>query len=489
MSKKLWKHKNKGAWVIFAILLYLYINIFKNAIIDDTYITLCYVKSILASGTWGFFPNYTTNTASSPLNVILLTLISLLTGPTTDAVILLALICLLGITFLLTRIAQHMFGSAIFGYLAAVAFICNPLLISTLGLESMLFAMFFIASIYFYITEKWEFLAIALGLLTMTRADGFLFFFVFFIARSKTKHRLAFLALYLLSITPWYLFSWIKLGSFIPDTFFIKKAQGAWDTWNFLNGWLLYYKTYPLQTILSVVFLPFTLLPWFKGVEKMQKVVAITILLALVHFLGYALLGVPPYHWYYTPEITAVILLGGLGLGHSYRNNHVKKWGAKTTRGLIITCFIIPPLGMFYMLSAKHFVIREMPIHTNWATQEQYKKIGLSLKKSAAGNVIAAPGEIGTLAFYCDCYLLDPFSDRTWMKDIVYITTADQNFLSALFRMNFLFFASNQEFPRPSYILRYSSRTALRTSEKTINEWNTNTTWRTDGLIILENAK
>src|SRR5215211_3454523 len=184
------KLKNYLLWNSYIAFLFLYFHLFKNALIDDAFITLQYVKTLLTSGTWGFFPGYITNSATSPLNVLLLTAISIVTGPTVEAVMVLSTLCSILIAISLTCISVQLTGTVSFGWLAVSALLFNPLLISTLGLESILFATLLVISIYGYQTQKWDLLALSLGLLTLTRADGGLFSLVFLIFLPTAKIRL-----------------------------------------------------------------------------------------------------------------------------------------------------------------------------------------------------------------------------------------------------------------------------------------------------------
>lgn len=475
-------------WILVVVLFYFYLNLFKNALIDDVFITMSYVKTILSSGTWGFFPGYITNTASSPLNVMLLVLIGLLSVLTIETPILLALVCLFTMTYLLTRISKHLFGEEQFGYLAAVAFIFNPLVISTIGLESILFATVFVTAIYFYIISKWDLLAVALGLLAITRADGFLVFLVFLIAVPKPQLRFRFISIYLLCIAPWYIFSWIYLGSFIPDTFFIKKMAASWAQWDFFNGVILYYQRYPLETILSLAFLPLLLLYVNKEARK-SPIILIIALLGLTHFVGYSLLEVPPYHWYYVPEVTTIILLGSLGLGYVYKDSQSKPKHRRVLQVFTLIFLLVPALGMFQFLNKEHFFIKEMPIHTNWATYEQYKNAGVSISKTTAGKTVLHRGEIGTLAFYCDCYLLEKFSDRRWMKEIIDSNSVGRGLSSIVFRLNFHFLNINQDYPPYSYVISVYPAANLGDSVENAQKWETSTKWIPQGIITFESIK
>ena len=249
------RHADLVTLLLFACLLYFYLRLFKNALIDDAFITLDYVRNLLRSGTWGFFPGHVANTATSPLNVILLALTSLVTGSIVESPIWLALVCFVIVAVALDRISFHLFGLKRFGRLATLAFVFNPLLISTIGLESILFSCLLVLSIYCVVARKWFWLAFVLGLLSITRADGLLFALIFLFVVPTSKTRLQFLGILLLTLAPWYLFSWIHLGSLVPDSLIIRVTQTPWQGGTFLHGPAIYYGKYPAATLLAFAYL------------------------------------------------------------------------------------------------------------------------------------------------------------------------------------------------------------------------------------------
>ena len=479
------KLKNYLIWCSYIVFLFLYFHLFKNTLIDDAFITLQYVKTLLTSGTWGFFPGHIANSATSPLNVLMLTAISVVTGPTVEAVMVLSTLCFLLIAISLTHISRQLTGTVIFGWLAVCALLFNPLLISTVGLESILFVTLFVISIYAYQAQKWDLLSVSLGLLTLTRADGVLFSLVFLLFLPAASIRLRFLFLFVLCILPWYIFSWIHLGSFIPDTFFIKTDQRTWLTLDYFNGITsLYYHVYPEETILSFIFLPLVLLLLNRR-TKSVAILQIIGLAGLLHFIGYSLLRVPPFHWYYVPQVAAIVLLGSLGLGVLYRKADPLQ-RQRFLLSMTALCFLLPVLGMTHILAKDHFAFREMPIHSNWATYEQYKDIGLWLKQEHSGEPIRlVASEIGTLSYYCDCYLLDRFSDRSWIVDYIHKLQSKPGIMPFLYQLNFAFYSAPR-FPPTRYILQaYSSE--LPKNVAPLKKWDVSTKWIGHAFVIFGN--
>lgn len=63
----------------------------RTSLTDDAYITLTYARNLAVHGEWGIIPDAAANSATSPLNVLLLALATLLTRLVGDAQPILAL--------------------------------------------------------------------------------------------------------------------------------------------------------------------------------------------------------------------------------------------------------------------------------------------------------------------------------------------------------------------------------------------------------------
>jgi len=462
--------------------LYFYISLFQNALVDDAFITLCYSRSLLESGTWGLFPGCTANSATSPLNVFLLAATALLAGTLTDAVKWLTLAYFVLLFLILERISLSLFEKRLFGYVTFVALIANPLLISTMGLESFLFTVLFLALILMYLREKWSIFAVIAGLLTLSRPEGALAFLLFLVLVPNITVLFQVMGLYILCIAPWYIFSWIHLGSILPDTFFIKTFGGSWTGWTFSDGIILYLKTYPVETVLSLLFLP--LLPMlFIRTAKKWALCAVVFTFGSLHFVFYSLLGVAPFHWYYTPEQISIIFLGALALiSNYYACHHHRK--AILLRSLVFCYALLPVLGMLYLLERDGFYLEEAPIHSNWATHAQYRKVASSLRDLIANEPTRVRVEVGTLAFYSKCHLINEYTDRSWIENAFPIRPTDTGLISSLLKLNFLFFGDPGLF-QCSYLLTGHWTRDVNCGTNCIGKWETYTKWAGHRAITL----
>ncbi len=467
-----------GVCLVVFILAALYLSCFKYCLIDDTFITLNYASSLRNYGEWGFYPDRVTNTATSPLNVILTACVSLIVRDMRQSAIFLAALEATALFFLLTRISRRYFSSFSLGVVACFAMLANPLLLSTLGLESLLYAVWLVAAFSAILDERWNLLAIFSALLTLTRPEGALLMFASaaILLLRYPRRLLAFWGCYFAGLLPWYLFSWIHLGTLLPDTFFIKIFQ-TWGTWNFRNGLLLYIERYPVETCCSFLTIPFILF----GLRIAQPRVALAFKMmaafGIMYFTGYAILGVPPYVWYYAPVVVIVILLAWTAMACRQQKQYLK-----------LCMYFMPVFGIvglvpsFWQAGSRY--LAEVPIHSNWATHAQYQEIGRWFTENLDHkSAIDIRAEIGTIAYYAPQHFYDMFSNREIIKQWV-IDPIPYSWIMRLWKkVNFYWFHINESPPTPSYLLLPESD-ALAKGE-IIKKWRIASKWNPQGMTLV----
>jgi hypothetical protein len=99
-------------------------------------------------------------------------------------------------------------------------------------------------------------------------------------------------------------------------------------------------------------------------------------------------------------------------------------------------------------------------------------------------KTVLVQGEIGTLAYYCDCYLLNEFTDRRWLTDGVRTVIAGHGPSAALYALDFLFLRDDPGFPPYSYLLTVRADQEAMTYPH-VKEWRTSTTWTPEAWIVL----
>jgi len=425
-----------------------YAAAFRATWIDDAYIQLRYARTLLESGTWGFYAGYPANTATSPLNVLLLAAAGLPLGSVERGLTLLTALELAALLWLLLRLGRRLFGGRFFGGFAFVAIAANPLVLSTIGMESLPYALLLVAAVAWFVEQRWLPLAVTLGLLTLARPDGVLLLAVMLpLAAAPLRRKGLMLLAYGATIAPWFLFSWFALGSFVPDTLLIKTGQ-SWGAASFADGLAVYLHHYPLETLGSLWLLPLCLFPLWQAPPAVVKLVTVVTAYALLHFALYAALDVPPYHWYYVHHLIPMLLVAAAGAGY-----RLGRLPPRLARLAAPAALLAPTAGLLLLAGQDGFPFTEAPINTNWATSRQYAAIAEWLDANLPpGDAVAVYGEIGTVAFFSDRYLVNEFSDMSVADGLIAQARAEAGpTTSRLLDLNFRWRRPHAPLPAPRH--------------------------------------
>ncbi|HEX5813097.1 MAG TPA: hypothetical protein VFY38_13390, partial [Pseudonocardia sp.] len=250
---------------------------------------------------------------------------------------------------------------------------------------------------------------------------------------------------------PWYVFSWLVLGSALPDTL-VMKIGDAWSSYGFWNGPLLYLAVYPAATVLA--FVPVVVgVPVLAGLLVVrlrgrwvawQRAAAAAGLAAVAHYGAYCLLHTAPYHWYYAPLVVGMTLCASIVVAR--------------LRPVVAVPAALACASLAFDL-AQGIPWDRAPISTNWATAAQYQRMGEDLHRVVGAGAVESPGEIGTLAYYCDCAIVDAFSDRGRVIGAIEARERAGGLGAALLRLNYAHLDRAQQ-PLPvDFRLRYEART------------------------------
>ncbi|MFE5504471.1 hypothetical protein ACFQ73_18060 [Amycolatopsis japonica] len=415
-------------------------------LIDDTFITLAYARNVAFHGHWGLLADTTSNTATSPANVLILAALTVLVRDAVFAAGLLFVLCQVLLALGLRRLGAACGLSPRFPALTLCALTANPLLLSSIGLEVALGAAV-LGWLTVFAVEKNSFaFGLTAGLLALVRLDLIVFAVVLFVFLRPGTGR-ALLGAGLIAL-PWFGFSWVVLGAAVPDTVVIKTLQGAqhaWGAWNFGNGPLFYARSSPVMAALA--FLPAALAVLAavtsavrrRGITAGLRPFVVLALGGLIYHLGYVLLAVPPYHWYYGPGLTAAtVFVCAVAVSHRTTACGVL---ALAVAGLI--AYAAAGLPRTYA-----------PLTSNYTSSAQYARIGAEMGALAGGRVVGSAGEIGVLAYSCDCPVVDVFSDRGLLPAAIEARGEENRWIRALLRVNYAFFDFDVRPRRPELVLR-----------------------------------
>ena len=230
-----------------------------QALIDDAYITLSYARNLATALHWGLIPTEPANSATSPLNVVLLGAAIALLRPfaAVDPVWGLGVV-FVGLAVAMAwwwgRVAIALRLTPLAPALGVVLVLLNPFVLSATGLEVLLIPTVLLGMLMASVCNRPVAFGVLSGLAVLTRLDLMLFVLPLALASAGVRRDLlrsvgAAIAVAL----PWFAWSWWHFGSAIPDTFVIKTLQRSFGSWTFGNGLGLYFERNALATAVTVV--------------------------------------------------------------------------------------------------------------------------------------------------------------------------------------------------------------------------------------------
>ena len=449
----------------------------EDGLTDDAYISLSAARNLAVHGEWSIVAGHTANTSTSPLNVLALGLITFVTRLWGSADPMLAL-CVLNILaasllgYSLARICRALNLGTGWGAVALLLVLTNPFLLSAVGLEVLLIPAVLFAMLSAALESRALWFGVAAGSAVLVRLDLIVFVVVFVALSRAIRRRWRTAALCFCAVAlPWYLFSWVALGSFVPDTFLIKQGQatevGGYD---YLTGPLLFLDHDPLVTIVSfgpaivgVLLAVPTLLAAANRIRGLPGIPAELPAMAVggaIYFIAYVVMDTVPYHWYYVTPMVALAGFAALASG-TLIQAAPRRAPLSAVGGLCAALSIALGAGALAADFVRELPWRSPPIFGNWATASDYERVGLALRDRIGDAAVRSPGEIGSLAYFCECTIVDEFSDRAIVvRDRLQPRLADANPISRLIlRSNYAFLDYGVKPVTPRYELRYEPGT------------------------------
>lgn len=450
-----------------------------NSLTDDAYITLDYAKNLAVHGQWALIPGHPANTATSPLNVTLIGFFALLTRVSGSAHTVVALGV---VTVLAGAVLGWGWARLRLPAVAIVLVLANPLVLSAVGLEVLLIPAVLIVLVVFAAERRPAAFGVAAGLALLTRLDLIIFLPLIGIGLGRRLTRAV--GPMLLVALPWYVLSWFAFGSAVPDTLVIKQLQRSFGGAGYFATGFDQMWGHDLKTVLT--FVPaelgaIALVAWlvsgrfgpFGGLG----------LGGLAYYAMYSLLGVPPYHWYYVPPVVALTIAGtgivseGLSAnrvlpGQNDQRNAPSGWARSPTgtargraregarqlpRWAVFALVSLLIAGYLPAFAGRGVPWTSPPFFGNWASAADYARVGRELSARIGDAPVGAPGEIGTIAYFCDCAIIDGFSDRGLLGPEIDKRIAEAGPVArTLLKLNYARFDRFRPPVRLAYQLRYA---------------------------------
>jgi hypothetical protein len=448
----------------------------RGSLTDDAYITLDYAKNLALHLHWGLIPQGVANSATSPLNVLLLGTVTAASrlGGGVHPVLALGIVSVglaMAMAWAWTRVVRALHLPLLVAALGVVQVLVDPFLLSAVGLEVLLVPTLLIVLVAVALEGRPGWFGVVAGLALVARLDLVLFVLAIALGSAAIRGRWRrTLVAALLVAGPWYVFSWLYLGSAVPDTLLIKLSQGGlFGLWSFATGPVMYLLTRPAAV--AIAFLPatvglFVLFAWLlarssvraprgSALPPIGPVTALGVG-GVAYYAVYSAIGVGPYHWYYVAPMTALSTFLVIAVGVWLREAR-----ERPLLRPMVPAAALAVLGLLALSNAAVDVKQGVPwsspvIFGNWASAHDYARVGTALRKRVGSATVASPGEIGTLAYFCDCAIVDEFSDRGALMKRVNQKIDAGGPGGILVKLNYLLADRKQRPRRLDYLLQYA---------------------------------
>ncbi|MFL5807649.1 MAG: hypothetical protein ACJ8CR_38720 [Roseiflexaceae bacterium] len=274
-----------------------------------------------------------------------------------------------------------------------------PLAITTLGAETTLYLALILFGFLACAREQFGRAAVLLALATLTRADGVLAaaaagIYVLLVARA---HPWGAAAIYCALLLPWFVFAWIYFGSPLPVTLAAKQQQGQMViSRSFLDGLVMQLRSYwglplfRLHFVLAAVGLLFVLARRRRWLLLLGWNV--------LYVLGYIVLGVSGYFWYYAPLVIGFAALAGLGVTAAQRfveRRGGPRWAAAVGAALLLVLCVAQ---VSTLISLRRVRDSRLAI---------YRTVGEWLHDRIPADASVGTLEVGIIGYYAQRRMID----------------------------------------------------------------------------------
>ena len=282
---------------------------------DDAYIVARYVRQIVAGNGWTMNVGQVWNAATSPLHVVLATVVAAVGIEPIDAVRLVpAAALVLGLGLLAIALWNDDQRAAAACVVPAVLLLAR--LRAAAGLETQLLVGLLLLALACEIfgRTRWP----LAGLAVLTRPDGALLAAWLLGVEAARQRRPPWrpLAALTVVVVPWLAYSTWRFGSLLPDSVSNKAAQarsGLFVPYGSLGTTLDWFDraygpgVWSLVLVLAAIGTATALRRW--GAGAIGPVVTV-----VGQHAVYSIAGAPAYDWYYVPLVTVLAVYAALGL-------------------------------------------------------------------------------------------------------------------------------------------------------------------------------
>jgi len=428
---------NVNIIILICILLFAaFIRIYFNPVdIDDAPITYRYARNIAEGNGFVYNQGERVLGTTTPLYTIILAFFNLLGVEIFFMSNLIGLLSSLVSIFLIYKILKDNKMEYVGLIAAFILAILNDFVIYTMnGMETSFYIMLILLTLYSYSRKKYYLSSFFAALTTLTRPDGLILAIVIFGHFLITKRKIPFKSafLFVLTLLPWLIFAIIRFGSPLPQSLIGKQFQASIATIPFFLRILGFFfdRAY---LILSIFFIL-----GFLCIIK-EKKLTIYATWFILYILGYILIGIDAYAWYFIPLVPIFVLFSAIGLQEiklglsKNRNKAVRFFGIIFP---LAVCLILVPVSF---LGIQHYKTKVDPNWKNYITVSQW------LGENTDKNSTMMHGAIGYVGYLGKQRVIDSAFLVTKLPD-----NLNNDIIKQIYKRNY---TAIYEYYRPDYVI------------------------------------
>ena len=442
--------------------------VLHDALVEDTYITLGYARGLFERGEWGLLPGVPSNTMTSPLNALLLGGLSFVARDPVNALWVVAVVNPMLCAWGLLRLGRSWGVGTRLAWLGVPLLFTDPFLMGTIGMETLLAITVLVWLLVNAREGSPVWYGVLSGVAVLLRPDlvvpvAVVWLLTPAVRRPLLRSVLVTGVVAAVVCLPWFLWSWIHLGSAIPDTLAIKAGSRFARAAPFWSGlWDRFGRVYPdgvrpalwalgaglLAVLAAPVLGRWRRTPWLAPLTAAAAGIA--------YYLAFIAIDVPPFFWYYGLTVGAVTITVAWALAVLAGSRIASRRGLGVALAVAGAVAVMAPSAYFWGKSVAQQgpVLSEGPVIGNWATTPQYRALGRDLARMPK-VAIRSGGEFGEILYYCRCELVDHFDSRALIRPAL----ERQRASSRLMAQNYRFYRPEDYPPIPTeYGLRYRRR-------------------------------
>ncbi len=384
---------SKFSFVLSVVLLFVMFFGYLNFRQDDAYIFYTYAKNIAEGNGYVYNLGERINATTSPFYTLILAMLYFITQNfSRDIFPLLAnLIGVSSLALIILSVKNIWRNSDAFKFFPLIL-LANPLLKFGFGMETFLNLALITLSVLMFTKKKYELAFLFAGLSVLARLDSVLFagiLLFFYMIKNKNLFPIKLIMILVLTVAPWFIFSFFYFDSFLPTTIAVKLSQEKFQMHGagliFLRG---FFNAIPGTLfsasflILSFIVCTFYLIKRKSVLLQNEGILIFFFYFGILFFVYTFILNAPPYQWYYTPFAIPLSILFTYFLSDIINKENIKY--------LVLTCLFI----IATILPLKTISQGFNPKYSNYTEAIEW------LNKNVSDNTILGVDEIGIMGYY-----------------------------------------------------------------------------------------